>query len=73
MSEFSKIINSILDALEKSGHAEFIKGDPLCQQIWEVGKFWISFSPESLDCIGLNEKDEEDGWIVLWTKEKGGE
>jgi len=73
MSAIYLSILSVLEALEETGHATFIKGEDGCSQIYEINDLWISFGESGINCIGENKKNADGSFPVLWTSDvKGG-
>lgn len=57
----------MLHVLQEHDQASYIKGSIADDnEVWEIGKIWISFDINQIHCIGLNEKDQWGEHIVVW-------
>ena len=57
----------MLHVLKEHDQASYIKGSIADDnEVWEIGKIWISFDINQIHCIGLNEKDQWGEHIVVW-------
>lgn len=57
----------MLRVLQEHDQASYIKGSIADDnEVWEIGKMWISFDINQIHCIGLNEKNQWGEHIVVW-------